>query len=179
MRRCLSLLAVPLLVVVLAACGSSSKPAAAPSTTEPPTTSPASSPTTPPTTAAPAALNACELVDQTQADTVMGTKMQAGQHVANTDVDSCTYAGDPAGPTAQFEVFIGLGAKKFYDDDLNVLQHTFVDVPGVGDESHEEDFNLFFRKGTTWVALRLTSLDEWTVFKPRVEALAKDVASKL
>jgi hypothetical protein len=128
---------------------------------------------------APADLNSCELVTKAQAETVMGTKMQEGVHVANPDLDTCTYAGDPSGPTAQFEVFVGAGAKTFYDDDNTVLQHTFTDVPGLGDESHEEEFALFFRKGTTWVALRLTSLDEFSLFKTRLEDLGKEVAAQI
>ena len=60
-----------------------------------------------------------------------------------------------------------------------VDQHAFTDVPGLGDESHEEDFALFFRKGSTWVALRLTSLHDFSTFKPRLEALGKDVASRV
>jgi len=108
----------------------------------------------------------------------MMTKLQPGVHTHTSDVDSCTYSGDPNGPTAQFEVFIGAGAKKFYDDDAITLQHTFTDVTGTGDEAHEEDGALFFRKGDTWFALRLTSLDDWSKFKPGVEALAQDVAAK-
>ena len=76
-------------------------------------------------------------------------------------------------------MFVGAGAKKFYDDDNNVLHHTFTDVPGLGDESHEEDYTVFFRKGTTWVALRLTSLDDFSTFKARLEDLAKNVAGRI
>jgi len=165
---------------VLPACGSSSKKAT-PQTTVPPTTTVAPPPTTAPETASlpPAVPQACTLVTKPEAETVMGTKLADGTPVANPDINSCTYAGDPSGPTAQFEVYASPGAKKFYDDDHDVLQHTLTDVPGLGDEAHEEDFNIFFRKGTTWVALRVTSLDDWSTFKPRAEALAKQVAAKL
>jgi hypothetical protein len=109
----------------------------------------------------------------------MGTTMLEGVPVENSDTDTCTYAGDPNGPTAQLEVFVGDGAKKFYDDDLNVLQHTFTDVPDLGDEAHEEDYTIFFRVGSTWVALRITSLDDWTSFRARAQALAQEVAAQL
>jgi hypothetical protein len=168
-----------MIVFALSACGSSSKPAAAPTTAAPTTEAPAETTAVAATTIAPASLNACELVTKAKAETLIGTKLQDALHVSNSDVDSCTYAGDPSGPTAQVEVYVGAGAKKFYDDDNTVLQHTFTDVPGVGDEAHEEDSSLFFRKGATWVALRLTSLDDFSTFKTRLEDLAKDVATQI
>jgi hypothetical protein len=169
MSRNLRLLGVPLIVVALAACGSSSKSTAPTPTTEAPNTTTATeAPVT--TTTAPAVLDSCALVTKAQAEAVIGTKLQTGTQVSNSD---------PNGPTAQVEVFVGAGAKKFYDDDNNVLKHTFTDVPGVGDESHEEDFSIFFRKGSTWVALRLTSLDDFSTFKTRLEDLAKNVAGRI
>ncbi len=178
MSRTVFRMCLPLVVVALTACGSSSKKSADTPTTDAPTTTATAAPETT-TTAAAAKLDACALVTKTQAESVIGTPLQDALSVANADVDSCTYPGDPTGPTAQVEVFVGAGAKKFYDDDNTVLQHTFTDVPGLGDESHEEDYALFFRKGTTWVALRLTSLDDFSTFKLRLEALGKDVASRI
>jgi hypothetical protein len=178
MSRYLRPLGVSLIVVALAACGSSSKSTAPPPTTAAPdTTTTTAAPVS--TTTAPAVHDSCALVTQAQAEALIGTKLQVGSHVSNSDVDSCTYPGDPTGPTAQVEVFVGAGAKKFYDDDNNVLMHTFTDVPGVGDESHEEDGAIFFRKGSTWVALRLTSLDDFSTFKPRLDDLAKNVAGRI
>ncbi len=177
MIRYLRLSGVPLIVVALAACGTSSKSTAPPPTTAAPDTTTTTA--APATTTAPAVLDSCTLVTQAQAEVLIGTKLQAGSHVSNSDVDSCTYPGDPSGPTAQVEVFVGAGAKKFYDDDNNVLMHTFTDVPGVGEESHEEDGAIFFRKGSTWVALRLTSLDDFSTFKTRLEDLAKNVAGRI
>jgi hypothetical protein len=166
--------------LVFAACGGSSKHAAAPTTTLAAGEQTTSATTTAETPSFPKAVpQACQLVIKAQAETVMGTKLQDGTPVANPDINSCTYTGDPSGPTAQFEVYVSPGAKKFYDDDKNVLQHTFTNVPGLGDESHEEDFNIFFRKGANWVALRITSLDDWSTFKPRAEALAKDLAARI
>ena len=170
MRRFLIAMTVAALGVTLAACGSSSKPEAAATTT----TQPASDSSTVPSPTSPTGVKqACEVVSQAEAETVMGRKLLAGQAVTNPDINSCTFTGDPNGPTAQLEVYVSPGAKKFYDDEKDILQHEFTDVPGLGDEAHEEDFNIFFRKGDNWVALRVTSLDEWSTFKPRAEALAK------
>jgi hypothetical protein len=170
---------IALAIVVVAALGACGSSAAKSQTTTQPaeTTTVTGAPTT--ATTAPANLDSCALVPLAQAEALIGTKLQPGLHVSTTDVDSCTYPGDPNGPTAQVEVFIGAGAKTYYDDDNNVLHHTFTDVPGLGDESHEEDYNVFFRKGTTWVALRVTSLDDWSTFKARTETLAKDLASRI
>ena len=178
MSRHLPRLALTLVAAVaLGACGSSSKTAQTPATTEPAATTAATQPPTSATT--PPKLDSCALVPHAQAEALIGTKLQAALHESTSDVDSCTYPGDPTGPTAQVEVFIGSGAKKYYDDDNNVLHHTFTDVAGLGDESHEEEFAIFFRKGYTWVALRVTSLDDWSMFKARAEALAKNVASRI
>ena len=177
MNRHLVRIGLPLLAIALGACGSSAKPSASSTSTEPTTTVTTAASTS--TTAVAAIPDACTLVTKAQAETAIGTTLQAGIKVANADVNSCTYPGDPNGPTAQVEVFVGPGAKKYYDDDNTVLHHTFTDVPGLGDEAHEEDYALFFRRGSTWVALRLTSLDEFSTFKARLETLATNVASQI
>lgn len=166
------------LAFVFAACGGDDddSKSAEPTTVADATTTTVAATTTPTTAAA---LNACEVVTQQQAEAILQTKLLEGLHTSNADDDTCTYPGDPTGPTAQFEIFIGAGAKKFYDDDATVLQHPFTDLPGVGDEAHQEDYAIFFRKGDTWVALRVTSLDDYSKFKPALEALAKDVATKV
>jgi hypothetical protein len=165
--------------VLLTACGGDSDQTSSTSAPAAPTDPAATTERPATTTTAPAALDACALVTKAQAEALIGTTLQDALPVNNADVSSCTYPGDPTGPTAQVEVFIGAGAKKYYDDDATVLQHAFADVPGLGDESHEEDYTVFFRKGTTWVALRVTSLDDWSMFKARTETLAKDIASKI
>ena len=109
----------------------------------------------------------------------MGTQLQDGVRVNNSDGTTCTYSGDPNGPTAQVEVYVGDGAKKFYDDDNTVLHHAFIDVSGIGDEAHQEDYTLFFRKGSIWVALHLVSLDDTSTFTERLQMLARDVAAQM
>ena len=143
-------LIVSLIVVALAACGSSSKSSGPTANVTAPSTTTTSA-TDAPTTTTPAVIDACKLVTKAQAEAAIGTKLTDPLQVSNSDVDSCTYPGDPTGPTAQVEVFVGAGAKKYYDDDNTVLHHTFTAVPGLGDESHEEDYAVFFRKGSTWV----------------------------
>jgi hypothetical protein len=178
MRRTFSCAGLIVSLVMIGACGSSKHAASTPKSLSPPAASTTTVPvTSPPTTAAP--LNSCTLVPQAAAEGVMQTKLLPAVHVTNSDDDTCTYAGDPSGPTAQFEVFVGAGAKKFYDDDNITLHHTFTDVPGIGDEAHEETDALFFRKGTTWVALHLVSLDDFSKFKVGLESLANNVAAQM
>lgn len=168
--------------LALTSCSSSgSSKSAAPTTTaaasEPGTT--AAEPPTQTTIAGASALpKACELVTKAQADALMATTMLDGVAVEDPGVNSCTYSGDPNGPTAQLEVYASESAKNIYDDDVS-LQHSFADVAGLGDESHEEEFAIFFRKGANWVGLRISSLDEWSTFKPRAEALAKEIAAQI
>jgi hypothetical protein len=89
---------------------------------------------------------------------------------------SCTYTGPPTGPTAQVELFVGDGAKKYLDVDRN-LGHDIQPLPGVGDEAYIEEFNVFFRTGTRWNALRLTRLDDFPAYRQPMIDLATKVAS--
>ena len=179
MNRFVPHLAVSLVAVLaFGACGGSSSKASAPTATQPEATS---AETEAPTTAfkEPTMPNACKLVPKPQAEAAIGRTLQDGVHEGDSSDDSCQYTGDPNGPVAQVEVYIGGGAQTYYNDDSVVLHHKFTSVAGLGDESHEEDYALFFRKGTTWVAIRLTSLDDASTFKTRLEALAKQVAAQL
>jgi hypothetical protein len=168
-----------LVAVTLGACSSSKSSSSTTAATSPPAAAATTTAAPVATTAKAPALTACELVTKEQAQTVVGLTLQAGVPGGVAGQGSCMYTADPNGPVGQFEVYVGDGAKTYYDDDNDVLHHTFTDVPGLGDESHEEDFNIFFRKGTTWVALRLTVLDDYSKFKPAMEALAHEVAAKV
>ena len=181
MNRHVLQLAVPIAVLALAACGgSSSKSSASDQSTVPPPAATSAATDAPTTAFTPTTLpNACELVPKPQAEAAIGNTLEDGNHIANPGQDSCQYPGDPNGPLAQVEVYIGTGAKNYYDDDNNVLHHQFTSVPGLGDESHEEDYAIFFRKGTTWVAIRLTTLDDASTLRPKIEDLARQVAAKL
>lgn len=82
------------------------------------------------------------------------------------------------GPTAQVEVFVGDGAKKFLDTDRDTLGHAFTSVPGIGDEAYEEENVIFFNKGGTWVSIRLTLLNDPVLNKVPLETAAKTAAGR-
>src|SRR5262245_51306420 len=110
-----------LAVLAIAGCGKSTPSAAGgPGPTPPPTTT-AAQPTTPP--ALPAALDPCVLVSKMDAETLADTPLQDAVKARET----CTYTGPPNGPTAQVQIFIGDGAKKFLDTD-RLLKHDFVQL---------------------------------------------------
>lgn len=118
--------------------------------TPPPTASPSPEPTPPP-------LDACALLDHQQAEAIAGTPLGPAQ-TPSTGGLSCIYAGPVDGPEAQVEIFLGDGAKGSYDTE-RALNHQFRPVAGIGDEAWLEDDNIFFREGTTWVAIELVRLN--------------------
>ena len=185
------------LVTVAAGCGGNSavsnitipptvKPAATTATGSPTTTSApgATVPTTrastgASTTAASGALTVkdpCKLVSKADAEKLAGATLQAGVLVEGDD-PSCTYSGDPNGPTAQVEVFLNDGAKKFLDIDRQ-LGHDFTTLTGIGDEAYIEDFTIFFRKGARWGAIHLVRLLDADPFVEPLKTLAKQVVSQ-
>jgi hypothetical protein len=115
-----------------------------------PTASPSPEPTPPP-------IDACAALDQQQAEAIAGTPLGPAQTPSAGGL-SCTYAGPVDGPEAQVSIFIGDGAKGSYDTD-RALNHQFRPVAGIGDEAWLEDYNIFFREGTTWVAIELVRLN--------------------
>ena len=44
--------------------------------------------------------------------------------------------------------------------DKDELEHAFTEPPGIGDEAWQEDGMIFARTGTTWVSIRIVSLDD-------------------
>jgi hypothetical protein len=162
------------LAVLTVGCGSDKKEAADSTTT----TSDVESTTTAPGTTAPAKAAvpaACDLVTQAEAETLAGTPLDPPLAVKET----CTYTGPVTGPTAQVEVFVGDGAKKFYDTDRDTLQHEFTPVPGVGDEAYVEENTIFLQKNGTWVSIRLVLLNDPAENKVPLETLAKTVADRI
>lgn len=117
----------------------------------------------------------CDLVTKAEAETLAGTTL--GEPIAAQM--TCTFTGPPTGPLAQVEVFVGDGAKKFLDIDRDTLNHKFDPAPGIGDEALIEENVIFLRKGATWVSLRLVLLNDPAENRPRLEALAATVASRL
>lgn len=139
------------------------------STTKAPATTAAASGTPP---------DPCTLVTKADAEAAAATALQAGTPAGAAEDASCTFSGDPSGPTAQIEVHIGPGAKKYLDIDRQ-LGHDIVAEPGLGDEGYVEDFTVFARKGRTWVAITLVRLDDFEPYRPKLLALAKLILAKL
>jgi hypothetical protein len=113
-------------------------------------------------------------VSKADAEILAGTPMQDAVRVRET----CTYTGPPTGPTAQVEIFLGDGAKKFLDADRQ-LKHDFVPLSGIGDEAWVEPGVVFFNKAGLWVSIRLVRLEDQAVYGPRLEALARAVAGRM
>jgi hypothetical protein len=133
---------------------------------------------------APASLQAapdpCALLTKNEADTLAGTKLQAGTEAGSGGVKTlCQYTGDPSGPTAQVEVIVGDGAKKALDIDRDTLGHPFKTVSGIGDECDQEDGNIFVRKGNVWVDINLVLLNDPAQDVQPMQAAAKAVAARL
>jgi hypothetical protein len=147
------------------------------------TTVPAPEPTEPAetstTAAEPASYEPCELVTKAEAEAVMGTTLQDGVPTGTPGDNGCMYTAPPEGSVAQLEIAVGPGAKKFYDIDKQNLGHEFTPVTGIGDEADMEEGTIFFRVGTTWASIRIVTLDDWEIYRPRVEELARTVASRM
>ena len=119
----------------------------------------------------------CTLLTIDDGQQLAGTALTPGVTAGTQDDMSCTYAGDPNGPTAQVEFFVGDGAKKSLDVDQS-LGHTITPVPDVGDEAYIEDFNLFFRTGTRWNQIRLTLLEDFPAYQQPMIDLGKKIAAE-
>ncbi|MFY1691949.1 hypothetical protein [Plantactinospora sp. WMMB782] len=151
---------------------------------DPPATDPGAAPPavggaapgTGPTDAAPAAgpLDACALVSKAEAEKLAGTPLEDGVPVRET----CTYTGPVTGPTAQVEVYVGDGAKKFLDIERE-LGHEIWPLPGVGDEAYAEDGAVFVQKGGRWVAVKLVLLADPKESREPLERVAGTVAGRM
>jgi hypothetical protein len=172
------------LAVGVAACSSSTKdnPFASPTTTTQksvaaPTTAVKTTTTAVKTATTAAALpDPCTVVTLDDAIALAGTTLQPGVKAGRPDDVMCTFAGG-AGPTAQVEYYFGDGAKKYLDVERR-LDHKFETLTGVGDEAYLEDFNLFFRVGTRWNAIRLVRLDDFAAYREPLIELAKQTVTK-
>jgi hypothetical protein len=117
--------------------------------------------------------NPCTLVTKAEADAIAGTTLMPAARAEGL----CTFATPTSGSTAQLEVYVGDGAKKFYDIDKISLGHPFKDVPNVGDEAHLEDGAIFVATHNTWFGLRLLRLDS-TDTGPALIELARTAAGR-
>jgi hypothetical protein len=164
------------LALGVAACGSSAKDDGVAS---PPTTTQKAAVTTTAaktSTTAAALPDPCTVVTLDDAIALAGAPLQPGVKAGRPDDIMCTYAGG-AGPTAQVEYYFGDGAKKFLDVERR-LDHEFETLTGVGDEAYLEDFNLFFRVGTRWHAIRLVRLDDFAAYREPLIELARQTVTK-
>jgi hypothetical protein len=160
----------------LAACGTAGDdrpPAAATAnpaavTPEKPTTNPATS------TSTPAAADACSLVSKQEAEQVAGTPLDPPLAVRET----CTYTGPVTGPTAQVEIFVGPGAKKYLDIEREI-GHELRPLAGIGDEAYAEDEAVFLSKAGQWVSIRLVRLNDPQENRKPLEDLARKVATRI
>ena len=115
-------------------------------------------------------LDACTILPQADAETLIGSKLTEPLKVSTSDVASCTYPGDPNGPTAQVEVYVGDGAKQQLAIDKDKLQHPFTQPTGLGDEAWQEDGMIWARSGSTWVSIRIVTLDDAAGFVQPLQA---------
>jgi len=167
-------------VVLIAGCSSSvdgtgtvdgAAPPAAPTTRKAAPSAPAPAITDP---GGAAKADPCSLVTQEEANAIAGTKLQPKQRAEQL----CTFATPTTGPTGQLEVYVGDGAKKYYDIDKINLGHDFRKVDGVGDEAYIEDGAIFVSAHGTWIGLRLLRLDDVDT-APSLIKLAKVAVGRL
>ncbi|RKN50876.1 DUF3558 domain-containing protein [Micromonospora endolithica] len=124
--------------------------------------------------AAPGPADPCTLLTDEEAERLAGTPLRAPVLARQT----CTRTGPVTGPTAQVEVFVGDGAKKFLDIQRG-LGHELRSVPGIGDECLADESVIFVRRGEVWASVRLVRLiDPARKAEPLVEA-ARAVATRI
>ncbi|SCL16481.1 Protein of unknown function [Micromonospora nigra] len=152
--------------------------AATPSGSDAPLTAPTVPADTPtavdPATAAPVTVDPCMLLTDEEAERLAGTPLQDPVPAGLT----CTRTGPVTGPTAQVEVFVGDGAKKYLDIQRS-LGHELRTLPGIGDECLADESEIFVRRGDLWVSVRLVRLvDPAENAEPLAEA-ARTVATRI
>ncbi|MDQ7904980.1 hypothetical protein RB614_10645 [Phytohabitans sp. ZYX-F-186] len=171
MRRMLAALAV---VGALAACGRAEEaPPAAPLETVVPVEETAAAGETAPPTAS--AVDPCALVSKAEAEALAGLKMQDAVRAP----ESCSYTTPPTGTTGQVEVYIGDGAKKQYDIELQ-LGHELAPLSGAGDEAYTyvDGLTVYVNKGGVWTSLHLVRIDDPAKFRARLEELARTMSTR-
>lgn len=170
------ILRVALVAVLAASCSNSGDDKGETAQPPPPPKASTSSPPPPPP-AEPTSIDACAVLPLEDAQAIAATKLQPGQ-AGNPNEPSCMYTGDPSGPTAQVEIYVGDGAQKMLDIDRE-LKHEFTAVPDIAEEAHAEENAIFFRKGTVWVAIRLVRLNDAAENREPLVKAARAVASRL
>ncbi|MER7443068.1 hypothetical protein [Micromonospora avicenniae] len=165
---------LPLLVGSVAGCGSGGDDVPPAAVEAPLPEAPATSDEPSPTTQAPAAVDACALVTKKEAEELAGTKLDDAVPVR----ESCTYTAPAGGPTAQVEVFVGDGAKKYLDIERE-LGHELRPLAGVGDETYVSFEAAFVNRSGLWVAVRLVRLNDPEENREPLERIAGTVAGRI
>ncbi|WP_020579955.1 DUF3558 family protein [Actinopolymorpha alba] len=138
-------------------------------------TQPAQPATKAPATRTPApTIEPCALVSKQEAERLTRTPLDDAVAVRET----CTYTGPVTGPTAQVEVYVGPGAKKFLDIERE-LGHELEPLAGIGDEAYAEDGTVFLNKAGVWVSIRLVLLNDPAENRKPMEDLARKVTTRL
>ncbi|WFE40474.1 hypothetical protein [Micromonospora sp. WMMD998] len=128
-----------------------------------------------PGTDGPAAVpDACALVSRADAARLAGTPVDDAVPAPR----SCTYTAPVTGPTAQVEVYVGDGAKKYLDIERQ-LDHETRPLTGVADEALLTAEAFFLRRGELWVAVRLVRLNDPQENRAPLERLARTVAGRM
>lgn len=165
---------LPLLVGSVAGCGSGGDDVPPAAVEAPLPEVPATSDEPLPTTQAPATVDACTLVTKKEAEELAGTKLDDAAPVR----ESCTYTAPVGGPTAQVEVFVGDGAKKYLDIERE-LGHELRPLAGVGDETYVSFEAAFVNRSGLWVAVRLVRLNDPEENREPLERIARTVAGRI
>ncbi|MGS2615266.1 hypothetical protein ACVCAH_12185 [Micromonospora sp. LZ34] len=125
-------------------------------------------------TPAASAPDPCALLSRREAEQLAGTPLEDARPVRET----CTYNGPVSGPTAQVEVFVGGGAKKFLDIERD-LGHELRPLAGVGDEAYASHEAVFVNGSGVWVSVRLVRLNDPAENRAPLEKVARTVAGRL
>lgn len=131
-----------------------------------------------PSDSAAPAVDPCSLIQQAEAEQLVGGKLGDPQPAGNPPV-RCVWPTLPTGETRQVELDYGDGAKKSYDVDNTILHHKFTAVPGIGDQAFAEDDAIFFTKNGTWVAIHVVLLNDPAQNAAGLVTLAKIVAARV
>lgn len=176
-------------LVTVAACSSSTGGAPPSATAQRPSLAPLSLPALPtapaapatPSTSAPAAVtlpDACSLLTRTEAETVAGVKLDAGQDTKArdpmTDTASCTYNAPVTGSSGSVSVFAQMGPEYGLGVDKSI-GHKFHSVPGIADGAVEEPNNIFFHAADLWVQIS----SAYSAMPAHLEAAAQKIAARL
>ncbi|MEV4123295.1 DUF3558 family protein [Micromonospora sp. NPDC049645] len=186
-RRSVRLLAAVAALSTLTALGGCGKAGGADDDGAAPAAAASSAPATPDGASAPAGttdtppaavtVDACTLVTKQEAEKLAGTRLEDPLEKPE-DRDTCTYTGPVTGPTAQVEVYVGDGAKKFLDIDRE-LGHELTPISGAGDEAYAEDGTVFVSKGGVWACVRLVRSEDPATYRKALEAVARTAAGRL